>query len=144
MRGWLVIGLAVSVLVAGCISDGPRDWGPLAVERSNGNGDQARTEGVLQFDAGCVFLVGGNERTLLGWPDQRTTWDGRTSTILYVHGDGTVARLFDGQHWAFGGSGDFFAAVVQRLEWVVPPRPECAAAEIWSVGEVIEDSGGAP
>lgn len=141
------VALVAILLLTGCASPAPSepaptdatDWGPLTVARLSGNGDKARTEGTLQFDAGCVFLVGGNKRTLLAWPNQRTSWDGQTSSILYVHSDRTVARLFNGQHWAVGGSGDRFADVVQRLDWVVPPPSECAVEEIWIVGEVIED-----
>jgi hypothetical protein len=107
------------------------------VFRGNGNGDKARDEGVLSIEPGCVFLVRGPDRTLLAWPDERTSWDGSTLSIVYIHDNGVESRLFNGQRWAVGGS-DSFAAVLDRVDWVSPPRPECAVARIWFVGEVIE------
>lgn len=61
---------------------------------------QARIEGVLVRDGGCVYLGDADFRTLLAFPTPTTRWDAASGTIKF--GDQTLRF---GERMAFGGSG---------------------------------------
>jgi hypothetical protein len=140
--------LALAALaLAGCatsdvgVTFDVREFGPLALALGE-NGDNARTEGVLEITGTCVFLTNQNRRTLLIWPSAQTRWDAASQTILVNDRDGQAHRLAHGQRVAFGGSGGGAGegreppGRLDRIPWVVQPMPECVVPEYWFVGEV--------
>ncbi len=142
----LLVVLFLSVLApAGCaaseveVTAGPGAFSPLALTRA-GNGEEARTEGVLQITDTCVFLVHGNERSLLIWPSPQTEWDATSQTILFRDRRGQVHRLAHGQRVAFGGGGGSAGegppGQLDGVPWVVAPMPECLEPAYWFVGDL--------
>lgn len=136
----LIRWFVACMLAAGC----NQAMSPLAVAKGT-SGDLALAAGVLEITDNCVFLELAGERTLLVWPEHRTSWDGRTRTIKFQQLDGTWIELRSGQPIAFGGggssevedglSGEDWAA---RISWAAPPRRDCLADIRWMVTDVSD------
>lgn len=142
----LLVGLLVGVLApAGCAAPepgatpDPRPSGPLALV-PGGNGEEARTEGMLVITETCVFLAHRNDRSLLIWPSSQTEWDATSQTILFRDRSGRVHRLAHGQRVAFGGGGggrdEGPPDQLGQVPWEVAPMPECLEPAYWFVGDL--------
>lgn len=117
-------------------------WGPLAVASPYRGAGQALFVGVLRVTEECVFLEQGNERTLLVWESDRTSWSPETRTISFDAQGGTVT-VSDRDHVRLGGGG---SAVdegglapdewVESIDWVASPSQSCLTDARFSVGDV--------
>jgi hypothetical protein len=119
------------------------EWGPLAVIPPQDGTDLARAEGTLVITNRCVYLESGSERTLLYWPADRTTWNEEAGAITFLNGDGTSVTVTDTDPVVLGGGGDSESesgisgeAWMNRMTWVSPPDPSCAAERRFGVGIV--------
>jgi hypothetical protein len=65
------------------------DWGPLAVVPPSDGSRTARTEGTVLISSDCVVLDGGDTRSLLVWPADRTSWDASANGLRFDNVDGT-------------------------------------------------------
>lgn len=132
--------LLAFVLLSGC----NHPVSPLAIAKGT-SGDLALAGGVLEITDRCVFLELGGNRTLLVWPEGRTSWDGRTRTIRFKQLNGIWVELRSGQPIAFGGggssdgedglSGEQWAA---RLSWEAPPARECLTKTRWFITDLSD------
>jgi hypothetical protein len=148
-RVGLVALLPISLIVAGCGDDDEATetaddaWGPLAVLSGPPSGEEALIAGSLHVNEDCVTLEegAGEQRVLLVWPSEGTTWNPQTRVIDYSDGTRTV-ELSDGDEVAFGGGGSSadeggltareWAASIDG--WASEPDPSCPADERWFVG----------
>jgi hypothetical protein len=109
------------------------EW-PLALVPSSGGFNDARTEGELILEGGCILLARGDSRQLLVFPYPGTIWDAETQSILE---EITGRRAYIGDYMAFGGSGFDLSSA---LAWSNPPSPECDATGAWYgyIGGIVE------
>lgn len=149
-----VIGAVVVILVIGGLAyvelgsrSSSDEWGPMAVT-SDGNGDMARTEGVLRIADKCVRLEQTNDTSaILVWSEHQVTWDAANRQILFRNRDDTVVGLRDGQPLVAGGSGESLSEsgtsaesrswdeFLALLHWVAEPNPTCPVDSYWFVGD---------
>jgi hypothetical protein len=144
----LVALLAISLIVAGCGDDdgtteSARDtWGPLAVLSGPPSGEEALIAGSLDIGDNCVTLREADEqRVLLVWPSEGTTWNPTSRVIEYSDGARTV-ELSDGEAVTFGGGGDSADEggltarewVASVDDWASEPDLSCPAEVRWFVG----------
>lgn len=118
-------------------------WGPLAVVSAEQGGDGALIEGVLNIDDACVLLDERGDDVLLIWPDELTTWDGESQTIMFESASGEVVAFHDGDQVSFGGGGSSLAEdgrsseeFVGSIEWVSEPKARCLVGTRWFINEL--------
>lgn len=125
--------------------EGEESWGPLAVEPPEAVTETALLDGAtVRITDECVFMADDNEkdeRTLLVWPADRTTWNEDTATITYENSDGSVT-IADGDRLnSVGGYSHFesFQELVASIEWVSPPAEACRTTTFWDVGGITKE-----
>lgn len=121
----LVLALAGATLLAGCATTSSNASGILTYQVGpERGGDDARAEGVLAFDDGCLRFTDG---TIPVFPDDEVSWDG---TTLVWRGDeyhvGDEIELG-------GGEGDR-----EHVETPVPSN--CGEGRVWIVSAAVESS----
>jgi hypothetical protein len=122
-------------------------WGPLAVFRSNA-AMAARNEGRLLVTDRCTFIERDDEREFLAWPADRTVWDPAIAAIVFRRFSGEVVTVRTGDRVVLGGGGSSRAEDglsgaqwASRLNWVVPPVPECLVAVRFEVSDIEPPQG---
>lgn len=131
---------AVGALFAACTSG----WGPIAAVKDSGMEDMEISRGILTVSPRCTFLESGGRRTLLVWPDARTSWNPWIGVITFKRDDRDIDAR-NGERIAVGGSGwsrteggQTVEELAARIEWVSPPAPECLVESVWFVGSVLD------
>jgi len=121
-------------------------WGPLAVQGPPERNMDAALHGRLSITDACVLLIAPpDDKILLVWPADRTSWDDELRRVAFVNQDGTAITLRNGMSLRLGGGGfsedesDIATADwLDQLTLVNPPEPACIPSEGWIVADVIE------
>lgn len=121
------------------------EWGPLAVVKSTGGGDDALIMGAVRITDACAFLEDGGKRTLIVWPDSRTSWLSPRNAIEFVSGSGVqvVIEHQDPVTFSGGGSSKSEGGIargefLESTDWVARPPSECVVGSRWFIADVVE------
>lgn len=139
-----LVVLVAAVAVSACGGDEIPAAGPTPLALSAGDGgDMARNEGTLVITERCSFLERGGERQLLVWPGPRTEWSAATGEIEFTTLDGRAVRLGSGDAVVLAGGGSSRQedgldgeAWAERIEWALPPDPQCLVDVRFFVSDV--------
>jgi hypothetical protein len=103
----------------------------------------ARNEGFLVVTDRCTFIERDGDREFLAWPADRTTWDPAIAAIVFRRFSGEVVTVRNGDRVVLGGGGSSRAEDglggaqwASRLNWIVPPMPECLVDVRFEVSDV--------
>lgn len=109
---------------------------PVAIRDTSGEDGsmEALFIGTLEIGESCTYAVeeqndGTEDRLLVAFDSQRTTWDYEDNVLLGDDGSGTFTEFSSGDRVEMGGGS--VQLDLDTTTWVIPPHPTCDTSQVW-------------